>query len=75
MSRGNSFWLIALVTVGAFVVILQTQNSNHPYSQFRQEQETEIDPEKRIVELGLKLPEPSASLAIYKKLVIVGNTA
>lgn len=35
----------------------------------------EIDVEKRLEELGIDLPTPSKSLAIYKRVVVVGNMA
>lgn len=34
-----------------------------------------IDPEKRLRELGIELPAPGTSLAIYKPVVISGNLA
>ncbi len=75
MIRNVFFGFTGFVTVAAFVAILQTPNRNQPDSHLRQEQDSELDAEKRLVELGLNLPEPSASLAIYRKIVVVGNMA
>ena len=38
-------------------------------------QTSDIDPEQRIRDLGIELPAPTKSLAIYKKIVIVDKMA
>lgn len=39
------------------------------------DQTTSVDPERRIRNLGIELPAPTESLAIYKKIVIVDKMA
>ncbi len=67
--------LAAAILLLATIVSKKRETSDLDYAIKTTQDAEKIDAEKRIAELGLLLPTPSKSLAIYKRVVVVGNIA
>ena len=61
---------IVTLTVTACLVLV---GLNSPSSQT--DQETRVDFDQKLIDMGYELPQPSMSVGIYKSVVVVGNLA